>query len=103
MTPEEELETKTRVADARLGLVEDLRWTIAPLAAIAVQHYWHTWPISVGVGIIAFFAIPYPFSKESDRAQDAYERFTGTGKYWRSKEQIRSPQTTTGSSAPDRV
>jgi hypothetical protein len=87
MIPEEhELETRCRIALARLGVAEDLRWIIAPLGAIAVQHYWHTWPVSVGVAIVAFFAVPYPFSKEHDRAEDAYERATGTGKYWRPQE-----------------
>jgi hypothetical protein len=91
MITETELETRLRIAEARLGVAEELRWFISPLAGIAAQQFWHSWPLSAAVAIIAIFAVPYPFSKAYDKAQDEHEKFTGTGKYWRPKEPNQQP------------
>lgn len=91
MIPKEhEFELRYHIALARLGVAEELRWVIAALAGILGQLYWHTWPASLGIAIFAFFAVTYPFSKEYDRALDAYERAAGIGKYWQPGESIQT-------------
>lgn len=82
MTEIEELKVRTRIADAELQLVERLRWGIAVLSAMyleaAVYDSW-TWPIIIGVGVL--LGANFFHRRRYDKAWDAYEKATGTGKF----------------------
>jgi len=82
MTEIEELKVQTRIADAQLRLIERLRWGIAGLSALylesAVFHSW-TLPLAFAAGVV-FFA-NFFHRRRYDKAWDAYEKATGTGKF----------------------
>ena len=82
MTEIEELKVQTRIADAELRLVERLRWGIAVLSAMyleaAVYQSW-TWPVIIGV--VVLLGSNYWHRKRYDKAWDAYEKATGTGRF----------------------
>lgn len=69
------------IADARLGIVEDLRWSIAFLVSCCVYLLWHSWIAAILIYWVPFFLLPYQVAKESDAAHDRLERLEGTGKY----------------------
>ncbi len=72
MITEAELEMRCKVAEAKLAVIEDLRWLVAPLAGATAHLLWHTGLLSSFVGLVTFFALPYSFSKEYDRAWDEF-------------------------------
>ena len=71
------------IADARLGVVEDLRWYIAFLLSCCVYLRWDSWIGAVLIYWVPIFLLPHFYAKESDAAHDQLERLTGTGKYWK--------------------
>lgn len=82
MTEVEELKVQTRIAGAELALIERIRWGMAALfAAFLEAAFFHSWevPVAISVGIVLF--APYWHRKRYDRAWDAYEKATGTGKF----------------------
>jgi hypothetical protein len=95
MKTESELEWLCKIAEAKLGVAETLRFPIAGFAGLLAYSVWDSWPIALGIAIILVFLVPHQFSKEYDRAWDAYERATGTGKHYRPKEEPnQSPEPT---------
>lgn len=82
MTEIEELKVRTQIADAELRLVERLRWGIAGLSALyleaAIFKSW-TMPLAFAAGIILFATFWH--RRRYDKAWDAYEKATGTGKF----------------------
>lgn len=84
MTETEKLEVAHQIAGAALGVVEETRWAIAALSTFLLKSaYFDSWLIPIVVGIVLVFVIPYWHSKRYDQTWDAYERATGTGKYYR--------------------
>lgn len=84
MSTESELETNCRIADAKLGVAESLGWSTATFAALAGYLYSNSWLAALGIGVVAYVLATHWFKKEHALAWDAYERATGTGKYYRS-------------------
>ena len=85
MTIEEELQKRCDIATARLAVAEELRWLIAGLSAVIAYLKYDSWLLALVVLVAVFFAVSYLYEKEYDAAHDAYERATGTGKYWQPK------------------
>lgn len=86
-----EFELRFKIAEAKLGVAEQLRVPIAGLAAMLAYSYWDSWFIALGIAVALFFIVPYGFSKEYDKASDEYEKATGTGKYYRPKDGPEQP------------
>jgi hypothetical protein len=82
MTREEELEVAKRIALERLGIVEELRWPIVMLLGFFLQCRFDILWLSFLVPVLLFFVIVKPWDRAYIAASDAYERETGTGKYW---------------------
>ncbi len=82
MTQEEALEVRCQVAMARLGVAEELRKIISVLAAWICFLYFGSWLASIALWFAVEMTVPYWYSKQYDAASDAYEKATGTGRYF---------------------
>jgi hypothetical protein len=72
----EELEKRAEIAEARLGVAEDIESAAAKLA-------WGSWLIAIAVGIISYIGITHRYRREESRATDAYHRAAGLGDHYR--------------------
>ncbi|MEE9330821.1 MAG: hypothetical protein V3U89_01195 [Methylophilaceae bacterium] len=77
-----EAERRCDIAAAKLSVAEELRLAIAGPFAFILYLKYHSWVLATIVGIITFFIVTHWYEKEYDAANDAYERLTGTGKYY---------------------
>lgn len=75
------LERLSAIADARLGVAEELGWVIALLLAVVVHQRFDSWLWSIAAFIGSYVLVVMVFRKESDRAEDEYYRAAGLGKY----------------------
>jgi len=82
MPTESELDIACKVAGAKLGVAEQMRWPLAMLAAAATYGYAHSWLVAIGVWVVAYWLATYPYNKEYEVAWDQFEKATGTGKYY---------------------
>jgi hypothetical protein len=82
MTPEEELEKRQDIALAKLGVAEELRWLAAVPFGLLLYVTYDSWLLAIAVSVVTYFLITYWYDKEYEAARDAYERATGTGKYY---------------------
>ena len=89
-TPERisELERLSEVADAALGVAEELGYTVALLAGLAAHLRWGSWLITVPAAVVAYVLSTYRYRRRADKAEDAYFRAAKLGKY--SEERQRS-------------
>ena len=62
---------------------EELAGPIAILAGWVAHAEGLRWWLSVPIAIGAFIVVARYFGRREEAAEDAYERATGTGKYWR--------------------
>ena len=74
-------ERECAVADARLDIIESMRWAIAGLLSCCVYLIFNSWLAAALIYLIPVFLLPYQFVKESDAADDKLNRLMGTGKY----------------------
>jgi hypothetical protein len=79
----EELQRASEIADAQLGVAEEFRWVIAGLAAALAYVTLHHWAWGVLAYVAGFMMSAYSLRKASDRAEDAYFKAAGLGKYTR--------------------
>jgi hypothetical protein len=77
------LEHASQLADARLGVAEELGWLTATLAATTAHLYWGSWPLSLSVFAATYYGVTFRYRRLSQRAEDAYNRAAGLGKYYR--------------------
>ena len=85
MPTELELETASRIASARLGVAEELRWLLAGFAVFGTYPYTN-WLIAIGIGMAVFWLVTHDYDKEYEAAWDTYEKATGKGKYFTPKD-----------------
>lgn len=81
-----EAERRRDIATAKLGVAEDLRWAIAGLFALLLYVKYDSWLLATVAGIVTFFLVTHWYENEYDAANDAYERSTSTGKYYKPSE-----------------
>jgi len=82
MPIESELDIACRVAGAKLGVAEQLRWPLATLGATSAYAYSQSWLVAIGVWLAVFWLVAYQYDKEYEAAWDQYEKATGSGKYY---------------------
>lgn len=75
------LEHLSQMADAELGVAEDLGWVIAILCATLFQFKWESWILSMTAGAIAYVVAIYRYRKRAEIAEDNYFKAAGLGKY----------------------
>jgi hypothetical protein len=81
MDAELELQHRSEVADARLGVAEDLGWAIAAFGGIAAYLKWDSWLLSIAIAIAFYILAIFKYRKDAAKAEDAYYRVAKLGKY----------------------
>lgn len=81
MSADDDLERRSELADAKLGVAEDLAWAVAVLAAIATHLKWESWLFTVPVAIAAYFIATFSYRREASKAENEYFRSAGLGKH----------------------
>lgn len=81
MSDEAELEKASKLADAELGVAEELGWVLAALAAGIVHIKVDNWWVTVAAFGIAYWLVTLRYRKRSAAAEDAYYRAAKLGKY----------------------
>lgn len=81
MTPEEELEQQSAIANAALGVAEDLGWAVALLAGLAAYLKWDSWLVTFPVTAGAYMVAIYRYRRRAAQAEDSYFRAARLGKY----------------------
>ncbi len=76
-----ELQQQSQLADARLGVAEELGWVIAILAAAVVQLQWQNWLFTTPAGVVAYVLVVLRYRKQAATAEDRYFRAERLGKY----------------------
>lgn len=83
MDDSQSLEVKAEIALQKLGVAEELSWGIAGLSAIVIYLKWGGWLWPVVAFITIYFLVTLPYRRSEASATDAYERASGTGKYYK--------------------
>lgn len=86
MSAEKELEHRVEIADAKLGVAEDLGWIIGLLAGLVVYLKWQSWFLAIPTVPVIYFLVTYRFRKDSDHCEDEYHRAAGIGRYSRQQQ-----------------
>lgn len=84
----EELEHQSKLADAKLGVAEELGWIIAAFAAIAAYLKWESWLVTAAVAVGMYLITTYRYRKRATIAEDQFFHVAGLGKYF-----VRQPNT----------
>jgi len=83
MPPIDDLERASQLADARLGVAEELGWPLALAVATAAHLKWEGWLLTLAVAALTYYAVTFRYRRASNRAEDAHHRAAGLGKYVR--------------------
>jgi hypothetical protein len=86
---EAELRRSSELADAELGVAEDLSWWLAIATATATHLAWGGWFATVLVFGVTYYGATVRYRSKAARAQEAYYRFAGLGAYsgrWQQKD-----------------
>ena len=76
-----DLERRSELADAKLGVAEEFAWAVAIFAAIAAHLKWESWYLTVPLGAAVYFIATYRYRRQASKAEDEYFRSAGLGKY----------------------
>lgn len=79
----DDLERRAEIEMAKLGVAEDLGWAVATFAALAAYLRWESFWLAVAVIFGGYILVTHPYRRSETSASDAYERASGTGKYYR--------------------
>lgn len=82
MNQESELERKSEIADAQLGVAEDLAWPISTLSGMLAKHYADSWLVAIVIALGVLFLVIYPYRKRADQCEDEYFKLAKLGKYY---------------------
>ena len=76
-----ELQQQSKIADAELGVAEELGGFIAILAALIIHLKGESWLLSIAAGIATYVFVVYRYRRKADAAEDSYFRQAGLGNY----------------------
>jgi len=76
-----DLERKSEIASAELGVAEEIGWATAGFAALAAYLKWNSWIIAILIGLIIYVLAVFNYHRKYNKANDVYQRATKTGKY----------------------
>jgi hypothetical protein len=81
MTEVERLEHASVIADARLGVAEELSWFIAFLGAVVVHMKESNWFFTMPAFIALYMFFTHTYKKKAKKAEDDWYRAGKFGKY----------------------
>jgi len=79
--PESEIELRSMLADARLGVADNLSWSCALFASPGVFMLTKSWLITIAMFGLVYYLASYKYRREASVAEDAYNRSAELGKY----------------------
>jgi hypothetical protein len=81
MDEHDNLKVAADLADAELGVAEELAWPLAILAAITVHLKLDNWLITVACAAGAYYLTVFRYRRKATKAEDEYFRSASLGKY----------------------
>ena len=66
---------------ARWAAEESLAWIVSIETGWLVTAHGHSWWLGVAIGIATFFLVARYFGRREERAEDAYNKAAGIGRY----------------------
>lgn len=88
MQTEPDLQQKSEIADAELGVAEELGWGVAAFAGLAAYLKWESWLFALIVSVLAYSLSIYRYRRKASMAEDLYFRSAGLGKYVRASKSV---------------
>ena len=86
LDPVLQLNIKSQLADAKLGVAEHLSWPLAGFAATTIYMAFESWLLGVGVFAGLYFLATLKYRRDSAASEDEYYRAAGLGKYYVAKQ-----------------
>ena len=77
------LNIKSQLADAKLGVAEELSWPLAGFAATAAHLAFGSWLLNFALFAGTYYLATDKFRKDSATAEDKYNQAAGLGKYYK--------------------
>ena len=81
MTIEGDLQHRSEIADARLGVAEELCWFVLILVVAVVQLKWDTWMGGIAAGAFSYYFFTLSYRRAAAKAEDEYFKAAHLGKY----------------------
>lgn len=78
-----ELQRASELADAQLGVAEELGWPLAILALASAHLFWSNWLVSLVVAVGSYYLAILKYRRRSAAAEDKYFQAARLGKYAR--------------------
>ncbi len=86
LDPVTQLNIKSQLADARLGVAETLGWPLSGFASLATHLAFGSWLVTLGVLLGMYYLATIKYRKESSVLEDRYYQAAGLGKYHKAAE-----------------
>ena len=81
MTSDTELQHQSELADAELGVAEELGWAVAVLSGLAAHFKWDSWLLTLPITIGSYVLATYRYRRKAAKAEDDYYQAAGLGIY----------------------
>ena len=78
-----QLSIKSQLADAKLGVAEQLSWPLAVFAAVAAHLAFGSWLLTIALLGGTYYLATLKFRKESAAAEDDYNKAAGLGRHYK--------------------
>lgn len=66
-----ELDYQSKIADAELGVAEELGWHIAIFAGLSVHLQWENWLVTIATSIFMYVLSIHKWRKKASKAERA--------------------------------
>ena len=76
-----QLEEQSKIADAELGVAEELSWGIAILAGLLVYLKADAWYLALAAAGVAYWLATFRYRRKSAAAEEAFFKAAKLGKY----------------------
>ena len=81
MATEEDLQHRSEIADARLGVAEELCWFVVILVTAVIQLKWDTWMGGIAAAAFSYYFLTLSYRRAAAQAEDDYFKAAHLGKY----------------------
>jgi hypothetical protein len=86
LDPITQLNIKSQLADAKLGVAEHLGWPLSGFAAATSYLAFGSWLLTIAVLIGMYYLVTLKYRRDSAVSEDKYYQAAGLGKYYSAKQ-----------------
>ena len=86
LDPVLQLNIRSQLADAKLGVAENLSWPLAGFAATTTYLAFESWLLGAGVFACLYILATLKYRRDSAASEDEYHRAAGLGRYYVAKQ-----------------